>query len=342
MSALEDQLDRDPHDDTAFLVYADALLERGNPHGELIRVQHALRRHPEDEALQARDLELRQRVMPDVAPLSPGLSWSLGFPRGVNLYWVDDDSFAALSTLLRSRLFRFIETVTLSDYVTAERVIDLLVSLPHLREVSMSNNLEMISSRNALRLLAAIGRLGELRRLELRSRSVTALLTEMPAFSKLERLSLYGARLRHEDAPALASARQRFSERCVLRLEQSTLSFTVEPAALAAWPYQTEDLHRPGLLVEGPRDDRGAWLLASGTHRSIGLHPSCDLTLGARGVRAVHSVFDGNSIRDAGDLTSPPRQLRPDERVAFGEAVVCFCDDVAVARAALRQTTSDD
>src|SRR4051812_38110376 len=139
MSALEDQLDHDPHDEAAFLVYADALLERGNPHGELIRVQHALARTPDDVTLKARDLELRAQVLPELAVLGGGMHWTLGFPRAVSLFWVGDENFGALAAVLRSRLCRFIESVTLSDYVTGERVVDLLASLPHLEEVSLSN-----------------------------------------------------------------------------------------------------------------------------------------------------------------------------------------------------------
>jgi uncharacterized protein (TIGR02996 family) len=341
MSALEDQLDRDPHDETAFLVYADALLERGNPHGELIRVQHALTRNPGDAALKARDLELRAQVLPELTVLGD-MRWSLGFPRSASLFWVGDENFGSLSTVLRSRLCRFIESVTLSDYVTGERVVDLLATLPHLEEVTLSNNLEVISNRSALRLLAAIGRLRDLERLHVQTRSATVLLTEMPSFPKLQRLTLSGTRLAPEDAVPLGLVRSGCAPGCVLMLEKSTASFIAEERVFATWPYETDDLHRPGLLVEAPAEHRGCWLLSTGADLRIGHHLACDLSLAGNGLRAVHSVFDGQSIRDAGDLTTAPRTLKPGERVVLGDAVLRFCDDVLVARTALREASRTD
>jgi uncharacterized protein (TIGR02996 family) len=336
MDPLEAQLDRDPHDETAFLVYADALLERGDPHGELIRVQHALTQRPDDLALKARDVELRTQVLPGLGILGSGVRWSLGFPRSASLFWVGDEVFGALDAVLRSRPCRFIESVTLSDYVTGERVVELLASLPHLEEVSLSNNLEVISNRSALRLLNAIGRLRDLKRLHVLTRSATVLLTEMPAFPKLRRLTLSGTRLAREDAEPLARVREGCANGCELMLERSTASFAAEDRVTPVWPYQTDDLRRPGLVVEGPLEHRGCWLISTGAEQRIGHHLACDLSLAGNGLRAVHSVFDGRSIRDAGDLTTPVRVLEPGERLALGDAVLRFCGDVQATRTALR------
>ncbi|MBA3398105.1 MAG: TIGR02996 domain-containing protein [Deltaproteobacteria bacterium] len=47
-----------PDDDAARMVYADALMDRGDPRGELITVQTRLVEHPDDRALRAREKEL--------------------------------------------------------------------------------------------------------------------------------------------------------------------------------------------------------------------------------------------------------------------------------------------
>ncbi|HWU88650.1 MAG TPA: TIGR02996 domain-containing protein, partial [Kofleriaceae bacterium] len=65
------------------LVYADWLQSRGDPRGELIIVQHELRARPADEELLARERELVERAVADLAV--PGLRrevigrWALGF-----------------------------------------------------------------------------------------------------------------------------------------------------------------------------------------------------------------------------------------------------------------------
>ena len=59
-ASLQQVLDN-PDDDQLRLVYADALSERGDPHGELIAVQCALALRPGDEGLRQKESELIQQ-----------------------------------------------------------------------------------------------------------------------------------------------------------------------------------------------------------------------------------------------------------------------------------------
>lgn len=117
-----------------------------------------------------------------------------------------------------------------------------------------------------------------------------------------------------------------------LRLEQANCSYDVEQAAQEAWPFERDGCAGPGLLVEAPVQHRGKYLLATGAGRRIGHHFACDLSLAGVNLMSVHSVFEGNALRPAGDLSVKPRLLAPGERVRLGDVTLVYCEDVAKAR----------
>ncbi len=329
---LEAALQASPHDAGAFLVYADWLLEQGDPQGELIRVQHALARAPNDLTLHARDEELR-RELTSLRHLL-GARWALGFPRHVPLIWVGDPEVSAVDAALRSPLCRFVEGVTLSDYVRMGKLMPALAQLPWLEEVGLMGNLELISPRLLVSMLNEVVRLPRLTRLQLMAREVSEPLSELPVFPNVRKLTLSGAWLKPEDATVLRLARSRLAPGCVLRLEHATLSFDVEARVRESWPFETENAAEPGLLVEAPPVEAGRYLLA-GHDLRIGSHLACDLPIGGHGLRAVHFIFHGATLREAGDLDAPKRALRDGDRLPAGSVVLRYCDDVAAARAAL-------
>lgn len=333
MSALEEQLDRDPHDVSAFLVYADALLEQGSPLGELIRVQHALSQTPGDAQLARRDLQLRERVFP--AMKGRATRWELGFPRALHLLWVTAEEFPVLEAALRSPACRFLEAVTLSDYVTAERISGPLEQLPRLEEVNLVNNLELVSTRQALQLLEAVQRLTRVRRLGIQARSVGPLLGSMPVLPDLQRLTLTGPHLNADELSLFRFARGRAGPACELRLEQTSLSFALERALAGVWPFVLEP-KGSGLLVEAPRELAGMYLLSSSEALRLGHHVACDLCLPDVGLRAVHSVFQHATLREAGNLDARAQPLRAGEAVTLGAVMLRYCEDVAKAREELR------
>lgn len=340
---LEARLDAAPHDAAAFLVYADLLLESGEAHGELIRLQHQQALSPDDEALEARELELRRQLMPEV--MVHAGRWELGFLRQLELMWINAESFAALSRALRSPLGRFVESVHLSDYLLPEdqeALADLLRELPRLEEVVLSANLELVRGVTVItrQLLQIAGRGGErLRRLVVDARSVAELLTELPAFPRLERLVLRGTQLRAEDADALALARPRLPQTCALVLEGGNCSLTLEERVR---PLLITD-SGPGLLVEEPAEHRGRWLCAAKAFRAyrIGAHFACELSLEGCGLGAVAKILERDRtqamVRDAGDLSTPARALSEGDRLELGDVVLRYCDDVVAARSALRR-----
>lgn len=324
---LEAQLDDDPRDAAAFLVYADFLLEHGHPHGELIRLQHALT--PDSPAAaHLREFELRHKVLPVLK--AHDATWELGFPRRLAMTWVHDDTLPALERTLRDPICRFIESVTLTDYVQARGLIDLLVGLPRLREVALRCSLELINERSALALLEGVGRLQRLERLTLHARQPMEHLHRLPAFEHLERLTLVGAHLDEADAGALRTARARVSKRCTLHLVQCGLSLAAEDVLGAAWPFELDAHDRPGLIVDSPATHYGRWVLMAETRRVIGEQITCDLM-----VPAEHVAFVDRTVRHFG---GQGQRLQEGDRVELGDDVVLrFTEDVERSRAVMRR-----
>lgn len=178
---LEAQLERDPHDAAAFLVYADLLLELGDPHGELIRVQHALSHAPDDAELKERNEALQEQLMRDIYFVKS--RWELGFPREVELTWITDELVPTVVSTLRTPLMRFVEKLVFSDYVVLRPLAELLSSLKLLTHIVLISNLELVAgSKRLSEQLDTLAQATRLKRLTLRSRRTTELMAALPSF----------------------------------------------------------------------------------------------------------------------------------------------------------------
>jgi uncharacterized protein (TIGR02996 family) len=108
---LERELLAQPHDPAPFLVYADALSERGDPRGELIMLQHqgAL-----DDALALikRNRDALLGPLAELAPASFELRWERGFVRAAS-FSITYDALAPVLAFLASDLARLIEALEL-------------------------------------------------------------------------------------------------------------------------------------------------------------------------------------------------------------------------------------
>jgi uncharacterized protein (TIGR02996 family) len=96
----------DPDDLDAYLVYADWLMARGDPHGELIAVHVALERS-NDEALAQREQVLIERLLGDLAGAADQISWLRGFVQAIR--WCDAGVLRGVLALPIARLVREIE-----------------------------------------------------------------------------------------------------------------------------------------------------------------------------------------------------------------------------------------
>lgn len=94
--ALEQTLREHPDDPAAWLVYGDLLLERGDPRGALIQLEHRLARaRPADRAALRREIEalVRKQQPRWNAALPPGVhakAWRYGFVTKLAVPWSED------------------------------------------------------------------------------------------------------------------------------------------------------------------------------------------------------------------------------------------------------------
>jgi uncharacterized protein (TIGR02996 family) len=112
--ALEEAIAAAPEDPAGYLVYADWLQQRGDPRGELIVVQDALRAKPRDRALLAEQerlfeehSDLLRGPLAFVGPVAVG--WFCGFVRELDLgAWLATRGRALLEPLLAHTSFAFL------------------------------------------------------------------------------------------------------------------------------------------------------------------------------------------------------------------------------------------
>ncbi len=105
LAALERAIVADPDDAAAYLVYADALQQRGDPRGELIALQHGRTTAPEDASLAARERRLLPQFLDGIAALGTW-TWRLGFLERAELHRPSVAEFAAVLDHPSSRLLR--------------------------------------------------------------------------------------------------------------------------------------------------------------------------------------------------------------------------------------------
>ena len=123
----------DPDDDGPRLVYADALLERGDPRGELVALQLARARGELSDEARAREAELLAdpaRVAAWAQPLSSGggCTFERGFPSEISLY-------RTAKAILGEPAWATITTVRAISRVS-QTVAAQICELPHLRSVA--------------------------------------------------------------------------------------------------------------------------------------------------------------------------------------------------------------
>lgn len=107
---LERELLAQPHEAAPFLVYADALTERGDPRGELIILQHQ-RAFDDAFALLERNPDALIGPLAQVAPASFELNWERGYVRAAQFRIVYDELDRVLGFLASepARLLEFID-----------------------------------------------------------------------------------------------------------------------------------------------------------------------------------------------------------------------------------------
>jgi uncharacterized protein (TIGR02996 family) len=100
-------------DDAAFLVHADRLIERGDPRGELIQIQHRLEAHPEDARL--RDTEralIAAHAEQLLGPLAKQrVHWKLGYLERVAFQEADP---AVVDEVMAHECARFLRRLEIS------------------------------------------------------------------------------------------------------------------------------------------------------------------------------------------------------------------------------------
>ena len=114
---LEDAIAAAPEDPSVYLVYADWLQQRGDPRGELIVVQDALRAKPRDRALLAEQdrlfeehSDLLRGPLAFVGPVAVG--WFCGFVRELDLgAWLATRGRSLLAPLLAHASFAFLRVL---------------------------------------------------------------------------------------------------------------------------------------------------------------------------------------------------------------------------------------
>ncbi|MCX5744377.1 MAG: TIGR02996 domain-containing protein, partial [Proteobacteria bacterium] len=117
VAALLAAIDENPDDDARYLVLADALTVAGDPHGELIMLQHALARNPDREVLRA-EQAARRAAWPAAGPCRARIceaTWRLGFLETLVLDGGEASIAAVVDTLgehLATRRVRTIHATT--------------------------------------------------------------------------------------------------------------------------------------------------------------------------------------------------------------------------------------
>lgn len=205
-----------PDDDVPRLMYADWLMERGDPRGEFIRVQCELER-PGTSCDRAALLRRQQHLLDEHGeswsarlPLPPGVHWDeevwyvRGFPHGVEF----DDEAAF------DRHAPDVLSVMPSPYVVLHRVWDcrrlaLLPGLARVVTLVIGRQGDRVGD-NGTALLAESPNLGRLRRLYLRDNGISSIgaaaLAGSSCLAGLEALVLWDNEIGDDGAAALAAS----------------------------------------------------------------------------------------------------------------------------------------
>jgi len=117
VAALLAAVDEDPDDEASYLALADALTATGDPHGEVIRLQHALAKKPDREVLRA-EQAARRAAWPEYERYRDAIyeaTWRLGFLDAIVLDHSEESIAKAVDALgahLATRRVRAIHAST--------------------------------------------------------------------------------------------------------------------------------------------------------------------------------------------------------------------------------------
>src|SRR5690242_14343706 len=116
-AALVAAIEANPDDVEAYYVYGDWLQAQGDPRGELVMLQAAAQRNPDDKKLAARaDKHLRDHADALLGPLAEygkqlTVVWRNGFVRDATVEITGDLQLAAVRALVRHPAGRFIQSL---------------------------------------------------------------------------------------------------------------------------------------------------------------------------------------------------------------------------------------
>jgi uncharacterized protein (TIGR02996 family) len=131
---LEEQIAASPDAVEAYLVLADQLLEKGDPLGELIRLQHALATGQLPEDGRAREAQLTAAALGSLAQMSElTVIWHLGFIRDVTLV---GNHAVVLPRLLALPATRFLRSLIITSAPPAHLTSLMTASLRALADLS--------------------------------------------------------------------------------------------------------------------------------------------------------------------------------------------------------------
>lgn len=324
VTPLEEALKKNPHDATAFLVYADALTAEGDAHGQLIQLQYALSKRPEDRHLQAEEQKVRAAVAPEWTNTS--VRWELGFPREVTIYRAN--ALIHVLEATKTPMARFIEQANMVGLPHSPQAWELLSRLPMLRGVSFADDAALYGNMP-------------------RTGCVAEVQSQLPFLEGLAELRFTAVRLNDADVSALVSSRHCAPARCALVFEAVSVPFSVERQLEASWAFHNSGFTAPALLVEEPPLHRGRVLELREPSVEIG-NIGRDLALPESGLLQTHaSVHVKKGVCTIRSLGAPAstvegrevdqRVLEHGDRIQMGYAALRFLErDVDAERQKLK------
>lgn len=230
IEALRAAIDDDPDDEARYLVLADALIAAGDPQGELISLQHALARAPDDLAVAAAEQKARRAVWPELADhRAPILeeSWRSGFVDAISLGGNQRDT---VKTICGTPVTQRLRRLTFRTRDGSDRDHELIPTLANLRALAFSK-----SACTAAQILAIARGLPRLEELVMGDSGPTV--DDIAALPPLRKLGLDGIR-GIDDEVVAATARLPLRElelhhatgitdACVKRIASSVRSFAI-------------------------------------------------------------------------------------------------------------------
>ncbi len=277
VAALLAAIGENPGDDALYLVLADALTAAGDPHGELIMLQHALAQKPDREVLRA-EQAARRAAWPECGPHRATIykaTWRLGFLDTLELDGDEKSIAEVVDTLGKHLATRRVRTIHARAW-SAETA-----ALSNLRELVVR------SSLSSDREVHQVARLPRLESLDLGIRSIDiATIASMPgALRSLAIRDAKGFGDDHVAATASISTLRRLSlgnladitDACATRLGENVRELSIMECARITNGIADRLAERPleGLRLYPVADPEAVLAAAARQPRLRELHVSC-------------------------------------------------------------------